>query len=220
MTYEPHVIVLADFASEEEYQKIKGPHGTAAKDLSAHRELIKAAKTAMEGEGHTVKVVTCDIAGYTDFCRMNKALNTPQTVAAYVVKKSEGSLEVVEPGLRHQNITIHTIPKVLYGVFDEDDGEIYAVYSTPEECAGLPSVEMVRNFTWEPSDWTDKETGEGYIAVDTLAEAFCDLCRRTGMKKGALAKMCGKTPATFSRYCSGICPVPRLVWDKVKEFVK
>lgn len=107
--------------------------------------------------------------------------------------------------------------KKIFGVFDEEDGVIYTVYQTEEECGGLPHVELVPNPTWEQSDWTDNDTGEGYIAADRLAEAFNDLCRRTGMKKGALAKICGKTPATFSRYCSGVCPVPRLVWDKVES---
>lgn len=108
--------------------------------------------------------------------------------------------------------------KKLYGVCD--DGEVYAVYSSPAECPGLETVELVPNPSWEQSDWTDKETGEGYIAVDTLAEAFCDLCRRTGMKKGALAKICGKTPVTFSRYCSGTTPVPELVWKEVERHIK
>jgi hypothetical protein len=107
--------------------------------------------------------------------------------------------------------------KKLYGVCDEDDGVIYTAYRTEEECGGLPHVELVENYTWEVSDWTDAKNGTNYIAVDRVAKAFRELCKSTKMKKQALAQICGKTPATFSRYCSGVCPVPRLVWDKVES---
>ena len=70
------------------------------------------------------------------------------------------------------------------------------------------------------SRWYGYRNNTPEECADLSADAFDELCRRTGMKKGALAKICGKTPATFSRYCSGICPVPRLVWEKVKEFAK
>ena len=51
-----------------------------------------------------------------------------------------------------------------------------------------------------------------------LAFLFDELCKSTGMKKSALAKICGKNAATFSRYCSGAPPVPQLAWDKVSEY--
>lgn len=108
--------------------------------------------------------------------------------------------------------------KKLYGVCD--DGEVYAVYSSPAECAGLETVELVENPTWEPSDWTDHRSGTNYIRVDRLAFLFDELCKSTGMKKSALAAACGRTNAMFSRYCSGIAPVPRLIWEKVESFKK
>lgn len=108
--------------------------------------------------------------------------------------------------------------KKLYGVYDESDGEVYAVYRKPEEVKDLPHVELVENFTWEMSDWTDPATQVSYIATDRLAKAFRDLCDSTGMKKSALAKVCDRNPATFSRYFAGDNPVPRLVWERVEEF--
>ena len=64
----------------------------------------------------------------------------------------------------------------------------------------------------------------GKIAVcefkKRLAFLFNELCRSTGMKKSALAAACGRTNAMFSRYCSGIAPVPRLIWEKVESFKK
>lgn len=108
--------------------------------------------------------------------------------------------------------------KIIYGVYDEDSGEVYEVYPTAEACAGLPAVELVENFTGEPSDWTCPVTAVNYIAVDRLAEAFRELCKSTGMKKGALAKICGKNPNMFTRYCQGTTPVPKLIWEKVAEF--
>lgn len=102
----------------------------------------------------------------------------------------------------------------LYGVAD-DAGEIYAAYRSPEEVPGLETVLLVENFTWEESDWTDPVTQENYISAERLAELFNALCIKTGIKKKELAKICGKTAVTFSRYCSGETPVPRLIWDRV-----
>lgn len=105
--------------------------------------------------------------------------------------------------------------KKLYGVCD--DGEVYAVYSSPAECPGLETVELVENPTWRMSDWTDHKTGTNYIRADRLAFLFDDLCRRTGVQKKVLAKQCGKSAVTFSRYCSGETPVPELVWREVER---
>jgi hypothetical protein len=106
--------------------------------------------------------------------------------------------------------------KKLYGVCD-DGGEVYAVYSSPDECAGLETVELVKNPTWRMSDWTDRKTGDGYIRVERLAVLFDELCKNTGVQKQVLAKQCGKTNVTFSRYCSGETPVPELVWREVER---
>lgn len=110
--------------------------------------------------------------------------------------------------------------KKVYGVYDEDDGVIYTIYQTEEECGGLPHVELVENYTWEPSDFTDRETNTNYIAAERLADLFNALCQRTGMKKLTLAKMCGKGAVTWSRYCNGVTPVPRLIWEKVEQISK
>lgn len=107
--------------------------------------------------------------------------------------------------------------KKLYGVCD-NNGEVYAAYSSPAECPGLETVELVENPTWERGEYSDPRTGTPYIRVDHLAFLFDELCKSTGMKKSALAKICGKNAATFSRYCSGETPVPQLVWDKVSEY--
>lgn len=81
-------------------------------------------------------------------------------------------------------------------------------------------IELVENFTWEEPDYTDPETGINYIEAGKMAKAFDDLCHATGMKKKALAKLCGKNPATFSRYIAGSSPVPRLVWECVSRYKK
>jgi hypothetical protein len=44
------------------------------------------------------------------------------------------------------------------------------------------------------------------------------MCSATGIKKKELAKICGKSAVQFSKYCTGAAPVPKLVWDKVKQF--
>lgn len=105
----------------------------------------------------------------------------------------------------------------LYGI-EDTDGMIYAVYNSPEEVPGLDTVELVENLTWEMSDYTDPETQTNYIRIERQAQAFDDLCARTGMKKKELAKICGKSAVQFSKYCAGTAPVPKLVWDKVKQF--
>lgn len=107
--------------------------------------------------------------------------------------------------------------KKLYGLVG-DDGEIWATYSTLAELNGRDFVELVENYTWEGSDYTDPETGINYITTERLAAAFDALCDRTGMKRKTLAGICGKHITSFSAYSSGKTPVPRLVWDKVKEF--
>lgn len=107
----------------------------------------------------------------------------------------------------------------LYGVTDES-GEIYAAYRSPDDVPGLDTVVLVENYTWEPSDWTDSETGINYIVLEKLAKLFNALCLKTGIKKKELAKICGKSAVQFSKYCNGISPVPRLVWEKVESYVR
>lgn len=107
--------------------------------------------------------------------------------------------------------------KKLYGLVG-DDGEIWEAYNTLAELNGREYIELVENYTWEESDYTDHVTQVNYISVERLSAAFDALCDRTGMKKSALAKVCGKHITTFSRYFSGLTPVPQLVWEKVKEF--
>lgn len=107
--------------------------------------------------------------------------------------------------------------KKLFGVCDQN-GEVYAVYTSPDECPGLETVELVENPTWERGEYSDRQTGTAYIRVDHLAFLFNELCKSTGMKKSALAAACGRTSTMFSRYCSGIAPVPRLIWEKVESF--
>lgn len=106
--------------------------------------------------------------------------------------------------------------KKLYGIIE--DGEVLTAYTSLAEVNGREYVELVENYTWEPSDYTDPVTQVNYITPERLAQAFDELCHATGMKKKALAQICGKTDATFSRYCSGQVPVPVLVWNKVNEF--
>lgn len=108
--------------------------------------------------------------------------------------------------------------KKIYGVYNESDGKVYAVHEREEQAKDLPHVELVENFTREQSDWTDPVTQANYISTDRLAKAFRELCESTGMKKSALAKICDRNPATFSRYLAGDTPVPRLVWERVEEF--
>lgn len=54
------------------------------------------------------------------------------------------------------------------------------------------------------------------ITVDRTAKVFCEMCKATGLKKSAIAKMCGVTPNTISRYCTGFSPVPQAVWKLVE----
>lgn len=107
--------------------------------------------------------------------------------------------------------------KKLYGLIG-DDGEIWTAYQSPVELNGRDFVELVENYTWDKSDYTDPVTQVNYISIEHLAAAFDALCDRTGMKRNALAKVCGKHITSFCNYTSGKTPVPRLVWDKVKEF--
>ncbi|MBQ5757802.1 MAG: hypothetical protein IIV93_04725 [Clostridia bacterium] len=209
-------IVLADFLNDQEYHAIKAPHGTAFATLELHREALKGAIAQMRAQGYEVAVEICDQPGYEAFCKLQKALNTPQTVSAYVVMKHGNMQQKLQPGLQHQNITIHRsepAAKKLWGIRD-DAGEIYAVYTDPSEVSNLDPVLLVENPTWETSDWTENETN--YIAVDRLAALFDHLCKSTGMKKKELARICGKSVYSFSKYCSGEVPVPALVWEKVE----
>lgn len=105
--------------------------------------------------------------------------------------------------------------KRLYGVCSED-GEVYAVYHSEQEAGGLDTVELVPNPSWETDDWTDELTGAHWIKADRLAFLFGELVKKTGMKKKVLASLCGKSCETFSKYCSGIVPVPLLVWEEVE----
>ena len=101
--------------------------------------------------------------------------------------------------------------KKLYGILD-DDGVILTICRSLAEVGGRDYAELTENFTWEKSDYTDPETGINYITVEHLAAAFDALCDHTGMKRNALAKVCGKHITSFCNYTSGKSPVPRLVW--------
>ena len=54
------------------------------------------------------------------------------------------------------------------------------------------------------------------ITVDRTADVFDEMCTKTGLKKSAIAKMCGVTPNTISRYCSGASPIPEAIWRLVE----
>ena len=100
--------------------------------------------------------------------------------------------------------------KKLYGIIEE--GEIISA----ETSQSLGSVELVPNYTWEQSDFTDTE-GNNWIASDRLAQLFGELCDSTGMTQKALAEYCGKTPKTFSNYVTGKSPVPIAIWKLVEQ---
>ena len=100
-------VILADYASEYEYHAIKDPHGDAFPSLDLHREALAGAEKQLRGQGFEVIREICDLEGYRAFCKRNHALNTPQTVSAYVALKHDGQEMEPHPELRHQNITIH-----------------------------------------------------------------------------------------------------------------
>lgn len=106
--------------------------------------------------------------------------------------------------------------KKLYGIIE--DGEVLTAYTSLVEVNGREYMELIENFTWEQSDYTDPVTEINYITPSKLAAAFNALCAQSGMKKKVLAQICGKDATTFSRYCSGLTPVPRLIWEKVEEY--
>lgn len=100
----------------------------------------------------------------------------------------------------------------LYAKYNEN----FEVVETSKEETLEHNHMLVENPTWEMSDWS--EDGTNYIICERLAELFNDLCRSTGIKKKDLAKICGKSAVQFSKYCNGTSPVPKLVWDRVKDF--
>lgn len=108
---------------------------------------------------------------------------------------------------------------IAYGIIDEETGNIYATYSTEDEARGLDYVPLTENYTWLPSDYTDRD-GQNWISVERLIEEFGRLVKSTGMKKSELAKRCGITPGHFSRYCTGKVNVPPLVWKEVERIAK
>lgn len=217
-------VVLADFANEEEYDAIKNTQGVGKSSLRMHKKLIEEAVQQFRKQGYRVAIEICDFEGYKEFCITQKALNTPQTVAAYVEMKHRGVEKQFQPGLDHQNITkvVEPAEGVIYGVYDEDDEdmEIYAAYKTLDEVGGLPYIEMVENYIWAMSDWTDPETGVNYIGIDALADEFACLCRATGLKKSEIAKLCGISQSALNGYLSGAVAVPQEIWERVQEFRK
>lgn len=100
-------VVLADFADEHEYHAIKDPQGTAFETLEMHRMIMQESISSLTAQGYSVEVEICDLAGYQEFCKLQNALNTPQTVAAYVIMKHGGKEKEFQEGLDHQNIEVH-----------------------------------------------------------------------------------------------------------------
>ena len=154
-------VVLADFANEAEYHAIKDPHGTAFETLEMHRMILQEAAASLTAQGNNVFVEICDQAGYEEFCKLQNAFNTPQTVAAYVVMKHGGAEKKHQPGLDHQNIT-----------------------------------------------------------VDRTAEVFCEMCKKSGLKKSEIAKICGISQTALNQYLTGAVAVPQEIWERVQEFKK
>jgi len=108
----------------------------------------------------------------------------------------------------------------LYAVADSK-GEINAYFRTAAEAeaaadAGDVVLPIVPNVTWERSDMTDGD-GVNWIRVDRLARAFARLVRRTGLKRAALAAMCGVSATSMSHYTNGSSPVPALVFQHVEH---
>ena len=151
-------VVLADFANDEEYHAIKAAHGTGFPDLRIHRENLQYATLHLESQGYEVAVEICDLAGYTEFRALQNAMNTPQTVAAYVVAKHGGMEKKFQPGLDHHNIT-----------------------------------------------------------VDRTTEVFCEMCKKSGLKKSEIAEICGISQADLNKYCSGLAEIPDNVFEKLKR---
>lgn len=50
-----------------------------------------------------------------------------------------------------------------------------------------------------------------------MNEKFNEIVKASGMKKAELAKRCGITPTQFSRYCTGKCAIPPLVWREIER---
>jgi hypothetical protein len=103
----------------------------------------------------------------------------------------------------------------IQGIIGED-GNIYTTIPLDMEAVDMETVELTENITWESSDYTD-ENGQNWIRVDRLLDLFNGMVKATGMKKAALAAICGKTPQTFSTYCTGKNPIPALVWREVER---
>lgn len=154
-------VVLADFADEHEYHAIKDPQGTAFETLKMHRMIMQESISSLTAQGYSVEVEICDLAGYQEFCKLQNALNTPQTVAAYVVMKHGGAEKKHQPGLDHQ-----------------------------------------------------------YITVDRTAEVFCEMCKKSGLKKSEIAKICGISQTALNQYLTGAVAVPQEIWERVQDFRK
>ena len=103
----PTTVILADYASESEYHAIKDQHGDPFPSLELHRKALAGAEVQLRMQGYKVLREICDLEGYRAFCRRNEALNTPQTVSAYVSLKHDGKEMEPHPELRHQYITVH-----------------------------------------------------------------------------------------------------------------
>ena len=141
-------VVLADYACESEYHAIKDPHGSAFKTLEMHREALRETIFSLSQQGYEVAVEIYDIAGYQEFCKLQNALNTPQTVAAYVVAKHGGSEKKFQPGLDHQNITIDRTVEVFCemckasGLKKSEIAEICGISQSDlnKYCSGLAEI--------------------------------------------------------------------------------
>lgn len=154
-------VVLADFANEEEYDAIKNTQGVGKSSLRIHKKLIEEAVRKFRKQGYGVVIEICDFEGYKEFCITQKALNTPQTVAAYVNMKYRGLEKQFIEGLDHQ-----------------------------------------------------------YITVDRTAEVFCEMCKKSGLKKSEFAKICGISQTALNQYLTGAVAVPQEILERVQDFRK
>ena len=93
-------VVLADFANEKEFNYIRNKQRSERYTLAVHRAMLANTKIQLQLQGYEVAVEICDLNGYLEFCKLQNALNTPATVAAYVAAKHGGVDKENQEGLK------------------------------------------------------------------------------------------------------------------------
>lgn len=105
-----------------------------------------------------------------------------------------------------------------------DAGDILNIYMTEKEACNKAAedeevVEMIENYFWIPSDWTDPE-GTNWIFIDRHLDEMKRLIKSTGMTQRAIAGLLNVHANTVHYWTSGKNDPPEMAITQLQSLAR